>query len=284
MLTQAVFQQAHELDRLAVQGRLLLSCEEPIFQHIFANRTGLRVLDIGCNNGQKTIQRFSHNAVARVIGLEFNEELARQARACCNSDKFSFYQCDVEAEDFSERLTQYMQENAIAKFDVVYLSFLLMHLKRPEKLLRLLHGFLAEDGVLVVIEANDSASFLEPAGRARFDKFLEILRQDPYSGNREMGKELTNMLRTCGFGDIRFWNEALAASDQEREMKQDIFTMFFSYLAEDVQLLRQQDPKDARYLEWEAWLEENLQPLYEDIVRDGSVISMGMGILTCGRG
>ena len=67
-------------------------------------------------------------------------------------------------------------------------------------------------------------------------------------------------------------------------MKQDIFTMFFSYLAEDVQLLRQQDPKDARYLEWEAWLEENLQPLYEDIVRDGSVISMGMGILTCGRG
>ena len=106
MKSQLVFQEKTEMERLRVQNSLLSCYEAPVFAQIFSERQNISVLDIGCNDGTKTVERFSSDAVSRVIGLEYNEELAQKAQKKYGNEKFSFYHVDVETEDFSKRLCE----------------------------------------------------------------------------------------------------------------------------------------------------------------------------------
>lgn len=279
--SQLVFQEESEIDRLAVQNRLLLSLEEPVFEQAFAGRTGLRVLDVGCNDGQKTVQRFSGGAVSRVIGLEYNEALAAQAQSRYGSDKFSFYPFDAEGEAFSRELGSLMERTGVEAFDVIYLSFLLMHLRSPERLLKALGRFLAPGGYLLIVEADDRASFLTPPAGTLLEEFLEILRRDPYSGNRELGRELLPLLERCGYGSVVLWHDCVRARGADLGRKEDIFTTFFSYLPEDVALLQKLSPENDLYGQWAQWLDKHFDTLKTAVLHPESTISMGMRILTC---
>ena len=65
-----IFESSKEIDRLAVQNRLLKEYEEPVCRRLLERRQGVRGLDVGCNNGSKTAARFSRSGVSTVIGLE----------------------------------------------------------------------------------------------------------------------------------------------------------------------------------------------------------------------
>ena len=283
MLSQLVFQEAKEIERLSVQNRLLAGYEQPILAQLFDGRGELAVLDVGCSNGAKTAKRFSSDSVSCVIGLEYIEGMAAKAQENYGNEKFSFYPCDVMAPGFQERLTAIMRQRNIDGFDVIYLSFVLMHLSDAEKLLRELRPFLKPDGQMLIIEADDAASALNGDEGGLLGAFLEILDKDPYSGNRRAGGRLSEMVLACGYEIDRVWHDCISAGAGETEKKQAILTTFFSYLPEDVTLLLDEQPDSREYRAWKAWLEDNFEALKEKILRQDSVISMGMKILTCTR-
>lgn len=284
MQSQLVFQEKKEMNRLRVQNNLLSCCEAPVFAQLFSEKQELCVLDIGCNDGAKTAERFSPDAVSRVIGLEYNEELALKAQELYGNQRFSFYAFNVEAQDFSDRIRAIMEEKQIDGFDVIYLSFVLMHLSDVNKLLVALRPFLKADGRLFIIEANDSASVLANDENGLLDEFLEILRKDKYSGNREIGAVICEKLAVCGYKDIRVWCDSVSAENGETEKKQAIFTTFFTYLSEDVLLLLDAEPENEEYRSWSAWLDRNYKTLRHLILQKESGISMGIKIVTCMKG
>lgn len=284
MQSQLVFQEKKEMQRLSVQNELLRSCEADIFTHIFQGKRDLAVLDIGSNDGSKTFERFSAAAVSRVIGLEYNAGLAKQAQAQYGSDRFAFYSLDAESPGFSDQLKDVMAENGVDGFDVIYLSFVLMHLKDAGRLLTALKPFLKSDGHLVIVEADDGASYLTPDEDGLLGEFLRILKEDQYSGNREIGACLENRLTDCGYADITVWSRGIAAGPGEKARKEAIYTTFFSYLPEDVALLLEAEPDNARYHSWAAWIRSNYPRLEKLIVQEETKISMGMKILSCMKG
>lgn len=281
MQSQLVFESKAEIERLRVQNDLLSGCEAPVLAQLLSGRQSLSVLDIGCNSGRKTVERFSSPAVSRVIGLEYHPALAEQAQRQFGDAVFSFFPMDVEAADFSAQLRTVMQKTGVAAFDVICLSFLLMHLSDPGRLLRALRPFLSPGGKLLIIEANDSACTLEPDPEGLLDAFLGILRDDPYSGNRRIGAELPGLLTACGYGSGKVWQEAISAGREDRTKKQAIYTTFFSYLPEDVRLLLEANPENRTYRTWSDWLERNGDTMKQLILGEDSVISMGIRILTC---
>lgn len=281
MQNQLVFQEKTEMERLRVQNKLLACYETPVFNQIFSERQNLAVLDIGCNDGMKTVERFSSEAVSRVLGLEYNEKLATKAQQSYGDEKFSFYAFDVEAEDFAEKLRTIMKIEQIDGFDVIYLSFVLMHLCDVNKLLVSIRPFLKTEGKLVIIEANDSASYLSHDKHGLLGEFLEILRKDKYSGNREVGASICSILPECGYENICVWQDCVSASGREREKKKAIFTTFFSYLPEDVLLLLESEPENEECKSWAEWLDCHYKTLKRLILQKKSTISMGIKILTC---
>ena len=282
ILTQdpIVFSGERELERLSTQTLLTLSCEAPIFRELFEGRCGLRVLDVGSNNGEKTVRIFSDPAVEQVLGLEYNSSIALQAQAKRGDARFRFCHCDVEAEDFPRRLASLMAEEGREGFDIIYLSYVLSHLKSPETLLRLLRPLLKAGGVLVAIESNDAEASLEPAD-GRFREFLDMLAEDPYAGDRGVGGRLGALLTGCGFRAPALRCGAISAGPGEEEKKAMIFEMFFSYFPEDIALLRAESPEDARFACWEGWMREHYAALRRAVCAPGSRVSMGMSIITC---
>lgn len=284
MQSQLVFGEKNEIKRLRVQNSLLSAYEDPIFAQIFSEGRNLSVLDIGCNDGKKTIERFSSESVSHVIGLEYNEKLAAKAQKIYGNEHFSFYPFDVEAECFSERLRIIMAEKQIDGFDVIYLSFVLMHLNDVKRLLLTLRPFLKKNGKLFIIEANDTASTLSNDEKGLLGEFLKILKKDRYSGNREVGANICEQLSDCGYEDICVWHDAVSATEGEKEKKKAIFTTFFTYLSEDILLLLDAEPNNEEYRSWSAWHDLNYKTLKHLILQEKSVISMGMKILTCTKG
>lgn len=284
MQSQLVFQEKTERERLRVQNSLLSCYEAPVFAQLFPEGQEICVLDIGCNDGAKTVERFSSDAVLRVIGLEYNRELAEKAEEMHGNGKFSFCACDVEGRDFPDRLREIMREKQIDGFDVIYLSFVLMHLLDADRLLCALRPFLSAGGKLFIVEANDAASALTGDENGLLDAFLEILKKDKYSGNRELGAAICEKLAACGYEDLTVWHDAISAGRGEAEKKAAIFTTFFTYLSEDVRLLFEAEPENEEYKSWAAWLERNFETLKDLILREDSEISMGMKILSCTKG
>lgn len=281
MQDQLVFQEKKEMERLGVQNALLEGCEAPLFAHLFSARHGLTVLDVGCNDGTKTAARLQSDAVARVIGLEYNAALAERAQARYGDAKLSFHAFDAEAPALPARLRRLMEREGIDGFDVIYLSFVLINLRDPAALLAALRHFLKPDGQLVIVEPNDGASSLSGDGAGLLEEFLALLAHDPYAGDRTLASRLDRMLADCGYDKARVWCEGVTARGGETEKKRDIFTTFFSYLPEDTALLRAASPENTEYLAWEAWLAAHYDALRHLILRPDTEITMGLRVLTC---
>lgn len=276
-----VFQEKKEINRLVVQNRLLKAYDEPIYQRIISGRSNLKLLDIGCNDGSKTTDRFSCENITQVIGLEYHNDLAVQAQKSYGNDSFAFYQCDVEDSDFAEQLSLLMEQNGVEAFDIIHISFVLMHLKNPIKLLAVLRRFLSVGGQLIVVEADDTVSEVTPDPLGLFQGFLDILRLDPFSGNRDCGSKLSDLLWESGYQQIVLENTLIQAGKWEMQKKCDIFTTFFSYLPQDVQLLQKQEQHNVEYAEWAAWLDQHFAALRNLILAKGTDVSIGIRMMTC---
>lgn len=280
-MEQNVFLDEVELKRLMVQGRLLSEYEQPIYQKVIDGRKGLTLLDVGCNNGWKTKERFSDKNFKKIIGIDCLDQLVDQARERFGNEVLSFYACDVATEDFTEKLQQIMQKENIHAFDIIHCSFMLMHTKEQEDILKRLKTFLAPGGKLIAIEPDDSTSYMNPDPDGIYKEFLQVLSADPYAGKRNMGAELPGLFSNSGYTDIQLECSEIASSGNEITKKEHIFDTFCAYLLEDLILLRQDAEGNSYQTEWE-WVQKNLDKLRQLMTDEASTVSMGVKIYTCG--
>lgn len=280
-MEQNVFLDEVELKRLMIQGRLLSEYEQPIYQKVIDGRKGLTLLDVGCNNGWKTKERFSDKNFKKIIGIDCLDQLVDQARERFGNDVLSFYACDVATEEFTEKLRQIMQKENIRAFDIIHCSFMLMHTKEQEDILKRLKTFLAPGGKLIVIEPDDSTSYMNPDPDGIYKEFLQVLSADPYAGKRNMGAELPGLFSNSGYTDIQLECSEIASSGNEITKKEHIFDTFCAYLLEDLILLRQDAEGNSYQTEWE-WVQKNLDKLRQLMTDEASTVSMGVKIYTCG--
>ncbi len=276
----AVYEQKQEMERLSIQEELFLPYEQPVYQKIFA-RPRPFVLDIGSNDGRKTVRRFANTHTQKVIGLECNSELIKTARTNCADSRFSFFHCDVEEEQFMACIQQIMADEGIPAFDVIHLSFVLMHLRDAASLLAQLRPLLAKDGVLMVIDVNDEQSKIVPDKENRFSAFKELLCLDPYAGDRRCGAKLPELLSKSGYQNITLERETLVISPAEFQKKQNMFAAFCSYLAEDIKLLRKENPANLDYIRCEDWLKHNYEVMRSDALSKETLFTIGVSVITC---
>ena len=280
MATSDIYQDPRELARLAAQNRLMRAYETPVWEELFSNRSGMRILDVGCNDGKKTLERFSRPETARVLGLEYHSDLVARAEKNCADSRFLFRACDVEAADFPKRLSELMEESGIEAFDLIHLSFILMHLKEPGRLLQTLSGVLSKSGRLLLVEPDDRDSFISEDPEGLFRTFCRFLKTDPFAGDRGCGRRVFSMLEQMGFRNVRLVQKQITAGQNEPQKKEDLFQMFFSYLPLDMEFLLKQEPEREEYQRCAAWLFAHFDALREQVLQCRQ-FAIGVSIMTC---
>lgn len=279
MKTQSVFENDQELNRLATQNRLLRECEEPFYRRFFNGYHQLRLLDLGCNDGSKTVDRFDVPEIRKVVGLEIQEELAHRAQMRYGSEKFSFYAGNVEAPDFQGNLEQIMEREGVEAFDIISASFVLMHLKNPIALLKGLRRFLAPGGRIVIEEADDASSGLTPDADQLFRQFLQMLETDPWAGNRRCGEHVAGWMEQCGYRQVIQHPGTVRAGGEQTERKRDMFETFFSYLPLDMEILCREEPDNRDYAACVEWLRQHYEGLRAAAMSEGTEIAVGIRLI-----
>lgn len=101
-----------------------------------------RVLDLGCGDG--TIGQILENKGCQVIGVEENRNLAKIAKQKLSKVIIG----DLEEKKILEQISKE------PKFDVIFASAILEHLKRPEVVLKNLIKSLKEGGIIIITLPN----------------------------------------------------------------------------------------------------------------------------------
>lgn len=278
-----IFSDITEIDRLVVQDKLLSEYELPIYWDIIDNRIGLTVLDLGCNDGMKTVKRFDENHFSKIIGVDILSGLVKQANEKFGDDVRTFYCCDIMSDDFVEKMETIMSNQKIEAFDIINCSFLLMHIERPWELARKLRRFLSDNGQLVVIEADDTQNFMEPDVDGRFAKFVDILSKDPYAGKRDVGETIVYNLKECGYQNIECRLSKLDAKADEPDKKETLFVSYCSFLPWDLVLLRREEPNNLFYKESWEWVKDNYEKLHRQMLKPQTSVRIGLRIYTATR-
>lgn len=257
----------HERSRLLLQQQLLKRFDSDIYDELLKDRSGLSVLDVGCNEGNLIVDRFgSREEVRKIVCVDINADAIESAKRNFENDKISFHVLNGEDADFGYDLADIREAKGIDKFDIIHISMLLLHLENPSKLLKRVKPLLAKGGKIFIRDIDDSLTFVYPDPVGGFNRMIQICAQESLSGYRHCGKEIYTMLVENGYENVRLVKKGFDTSGMNSEEKDALFNTYFSFIYEDTKTLYLRDPSNKRVRDDYEWLVdnyENLRQLYD---------------------
>lgn len=277
------FEDIKEKRRLKTQRDLLREFDQIAYDKAVDKFDELIVLDLGSNTGDFIMERLGDN-ISRLVGIEIDAEAVRDAQTRYGKDgKISFYSIDIESDDFADKMEAIMAKEGIAKFNVINLSMVLLHLKTPFRLLKKLRKILTRDGMIIVKDIDDAYNIAYPDENGYFERAIEICGRDRYAGYRKSGRQVYTHLYRAGFKQITQERLCLTTVGMDSDKRSALFDVTFSYVLEDMKKLAAEYPDDKRVaadLEWYENVYDDMEELFQD---DAFYFSLGFMLFTAQR-
>lgn len=267
--------------RLKAQQQLLMDFDMPIYEKCLEGKDSLAVLDLGCGSGTALMNRLGNNpAVKKIIGIEFDEKAAKSAAEKYGNENVKFYCLDIEAEDFSERLMQIMNENGIEKFDFVNLLAVMSHLKSPFKLLRIIKKFCSKKATIFIRNIDDGLNICYPDDGEKFMRALSLLSKCGTTGYRYSGRELYTLLKRSGYNNICLQKSGLSSVGMDYEQKSAFFDVIFMFIKQGIVQAAKENPENSQLRADRDWFLSVYEDLEEAFLSEEFFISFGFILFT----
>ncbi len=275
-----------ELARLERQANLIYKYIDgqdvrSLIAKLLSKRSPLRVLDLGCANGNSFFKRadgFQDRIIYTGVDSsataleELNKNLSKRYDSCF------LLNANVEDENFKEQ----MQSQKISKFDFIDISSLLLLLKNPEKVLAVVKDLLNKDGgqlfILDIDDRNTHWNCSNPQKAKYYDELygraMEICLNGKTTGNRHSGRNILTMLENVGFKHGAILNgtndevHGLNTKDMPDEDKVAFADMLFGFIKRTV------DQPDTDK-ETKQWFDANLNALKQGFLDPDLTFSLG---------
>ena len=261
--TYFTFDDIKEKRRLKTQRDLLREFDQIAYDKAVDKFDELIVLDLGSNTGDFIMERLGDN-ISRLVGIEIDAEAVRDAQTRYGKErKISFYSIDIESDDFADKMEAIMAKEGIAKFNVINLSMVLLHLKSPFRLLKKLRKILTRDGMIIVKDIDDAYNIAYPDENGYFERAIEICGRDRYAGYRKSGRQVYTHLYRAGFKQITQERLCLTTVGMDSDKRSALFDVTFSYVLEDIKKLAAEYPDDKRVAADLEWYEN----VYDDMAK-----------------
>jgi 2-polyprenyl-3-methyl-5-hydroxy-6-metoxy-1,4-benzoquinol methylase len=232
-------------------------CDNCAEQLVKEGRSSLKVLDVGCANGELGRLCFQDKVYSKVYGIDINEESIREARKHShNNDKYTYEKFDVELVGKTpEKLFEVLNEQI--KFDIIFCSMVLHHIKNDDlkhdenyvQVIEILQNFkdmIAPSGYLIVNNPDDSSKLAYKDDgelkekqvttddtpntiKSTLDKLVQLTSRIPGVSDRYCGRATYYWLARAGFKDITIKCAMQNTSNMTRGKKIELFEQLFGW-------------------------------------------------------
>jgi ubiquinone/menaquinone biosynthesis C-methylase UbiE len=179
----------------------------------------IRVMDLGCGPGFISQQLADFFTGGEVMGVDVSHEFieyAEKQRKLEGIANLNFRQSDIYNLDIEDNC-----------FDLIYMRFVLQHLKCPVEALKNAFPKLKKGGMICVVDIDDSKIKLAPYCRY-FDSFNQrsIRGQAEKGGDRNIGNKLQGYFKEAGLQNTKERILKLSSNDMGMERFLDISVKF----------------------------------------------------------
>jgi 2-polyprenyl-3-methyl-5-hydroxy-6-metoxy-1,4-benzoquinol methylase len=265
--------------RISLQRNLTLREDCSVISKLILDQNSLNILDIGCNNGDNIISRLDNinviDKVVNLIGIDVNSQIISDANNKHTNSKFNFFEIDVESNDFIFTLNTIMKEKNIESFDLITIPMVLIHLKKPYKLLKNIRKLLSKNGSLFIRDMDDGVSIAYPDDDNLVSKMLKISSSLEDTGFRENGRQIYSLLQKSGFKNISLHPESINTIHRSHDEREALFQINFNFVLGDLKLAKEKYPNDDKLANDYDWMIAAYEELEELFQRDDFFYQMG---------
>ena len=271
-----------EIRRLNSQKRILKNFDSEVYERILSEMDDLVVLDVGSNRGDLVMDRIGNSGkLNKLLGIEYDEKVVAQANDKYGEDgKIAFFQADVEEDDFSDKLEEYMDNMQIESFNVIHISMLLLHLSKPFNVLKTVKRYMAKGGIIIIKDIDDGMNIAYPDDNNDFRRVIDMCNTLETSGFRHCGRQIYTLLKRTGYRDVRLEKSGLHTMEMDFDDREALYDTYFSFVLEDSEIMMNRHPENRQYAENYEWLRDNYDSLEERFQDPSFFFNLGFMIFT----
>lgn len=271
----------YEQQRLAKQLQITKEFDQTIYNSVVDTFNEATVLDVGSNDGTLIMDRLGKKEqIKKIIALEYNKDLVNKANGKYDLSKFLCYQCDIESEDFEKHLQDILKENGLTSFNIINLSMIVLHLKNPNKLFKILRKYLQKDGYIVIKDIDDGLNLAYPDDANEFERCFKICLTNEESGYRHSGRQIYTFLVNAGFKGIKLEKMGISTVGMDFDDKQAMFNIYFDFILGDLAIMSKKYPNNNDVQENYKWLLNNFSNLEDKFHENNFMFNLGTIIFT----
>lgn len=275
-----VLRDSKELERLADQRELLEKMTKPTYEKVFAKYNKPIIIDIGSNDGYLTYKIFTESNAKTVVGLECDKDTVLYAQNTYQNENIFFYVKDVEEDDFNEYIKNLLIKHNISGFDIINISMVLLHLRNPFRLLKILRKYLNPNGTFIIRDIDDGFNIAYPDPKGLFKYASDIIARSPRWGFRESGRQIYTYLSRLCLKDISLEAQGINTIGMNFSKREALFHTYFGAILDDLTFALESEPDNTQYINDKKWIQEHLEKLEEEFYKTDFFFNLGFVLFT----
>lgn len=232
-----------EARRLKIQARETRNADMPAIEYCLErlNKNKIHILDAGCAYGYVTKDRFADIPNSLVLGVDRSQACLDTARQSFSAPNIVYEMLDLESEDFNDNLEDLMDKHDIPKFDIIFSSLVIHHLNNPQKFLRRLRRYLADDG-FIIIRGSDDGSVMTYNDDGLIEKIIKLHLSTDGISDRENGRKIYHQLITSGYKNVKMINYIKDLSGLNLDQRYEFYLERYDYRKNYLKMVADKDP------------------------------------------
>ncbi len=232
-----------ESRRLKIQAQNTHDADMPAIEYCLKriDKQKIFILDAGCAYGYVTKDRFAKIDNAFVVGVDVNEKCLEYARENRSASNIVYEHLNLESEDFEDEIETIMDKYDIRKFDIIFSSLVIHHLTNPNKALRRLRRYLAEDG-FIIVRGSDDGSIMTFNDDGLIEKIVKLHLSTEGISDRQNGRKIYHQLTASGFKNIHMMSYIKDLSGLRMDDRYDYYLERYDYRKNYLKMIADKDP------------------------------------------
>lgn len=233
-----------EFRRLKIQADNTRDADSNAIKYCLDNlpkKDKIYILDAGCAYGFVTKDRFSNIPNSQVIAVDISKKCLEYAREHNDAENIVYEYLNLESETLESDIEEIMDKYGIDKFDIIFSSLVIHHLKNPNRFLRKIRKYLSKDG-FIILRGSDDGSIVSTGDNGLIEKVIQMHLQADGISDRFNGRKLYGQLIASGYKNVKMMSCIKETSSLDIDEKEDIFLERFEYRKTYLQNALEKDP------------------------------------------